>query len=731
MVDVATTLRGTDLLGRLSDEQIASVVERSETARFAPGQAIVRAGEVGDVGCWVILDGRAEVRVGKSVVAHFGSGDHFGEMALFAEQPAPRSADVVATRDTLALKLTREEFRRLIGSSPDLAMVLLAEMSDRLRNTNEQLSRLSTAFDETDHEGLAALQVSRDDYGFLGPTLGTLGQRRVVRVGGVRFIGRRRRPSGEKAPLPRELQASGIFWLVAGITVVLTWISLFAWPETTNWWTDRDLSVLRWLEDLRTATATTVMKALHALGSAWAIRPLRWATVLVLVVYKRWRHLFAGLVAFAVVHEISAGLADAVGRPRPFVEIIGSWSGYSHPSIPVARLSITLAVIGFALIPRGRWRNWWFVLSSVAVAALAAARMYLGVDHPTDAVMAALLGIAVGVLVYRLWVPDAVFPVSYRMHRAAHLDVSGQRGRAIRQALTDQLGLHVLEIEPFGLAGSGGSTPLRVRVAGDPDRNLFAKLYSRTHLRSDRWYKLGRTILYGSLEDEVRFTSVRRLVEYEDYLLRVMKSAGLPSAEPYGIVEITPEREYLIVTEFLQGAEELGEAEVDDGIIDEALQMIRKMWDAGLAHRDIKPANVLVRDGRVYLIDVAFATVRPTPWRQAVDLANMMMILGLRAEPERVYERALRYFVREDIAEAFAATHGITIPTQSRGALAERRKADGVDLIEEFRKLAGDREPISIQRWGARRIGLTAGAVMVGLLFLGVFVDNITGAGFI
>ena len=62
--------------------------------------------------------------------------------------------------------------------------------------------------------------------------------------------------------------------------------------------------------------------------------------------------------------------------------------------------------------------------------------------------------------------------------------------------------------------------------------------------------------------------------------------------------------------------------------------------DVGLAHRDIKPANILVQDGRILLIDVAFATVRPTPWRQAVDLANMMLCLALRSAPERVYERA-------------------------------------------------------------------------------------------
>jgi hypothetical protein len=60
---------------------------------------------------------------------------------------------------------------------------------------------------------------------------------------------------------------------------------------------------------------------------------------------------------------------------------------------------------------------------------------------------------------------------------------------------------------------------------------------------------------------------------------------------PYGVVEITPEREYLLVTEFLDGARELGEAEVDDDLIDQGLRIVRRLWEAGLAHRDIKPAT--------------------------------------------------------------------------------------------------------------------------------------------
>ena len=90
-------------------------------------------------------------------------------------------------------------------------------------------------------------------------------------------------------------------------------------------------------------------------------------------------------------------------------------------------------------------------------------------------------------------------------------------------------------------------------------------------------------------------------------------------------------------------------------MIDQGLAVVRRLWDSGLAHRDIKPANVLVRDGQLLLIDVAFAQVRPSPWREAVDLANMMLVLGVCTDAERVYARALHYFTADEIAEAFAA----------------------------------------------------------------------------
>src|SRR4029077_17943283 len=172
---------------------------------------------------------------------------------------------------------------------------------------------------------------------------------------------------------------------------------------------------------------------------------------------------------------------------------------------------------------------------------------------------------------------------------------------------------------------------------------------------------------------------------------------------------ITPEREYMLVTEFFMGAIEIGEAVIDDDVIDQGLLLIRKLWDAGLAHRDIKPGNLMVREGELLLIDVAFVQVRPSPWRQAVDLGNMMLVLAVRTDPERGYRRALAYFTPSELSEAFAAPRGVASPTQLRAFM----KRDPRDLLGEFRALAPQRPPIVLQRWSIRRVALAAATLAV------------------
>jgi tRNA A-37 threonylcarbamoyl transferase component Bud32 len=452
-----------------------------------------------------------------------------------------------------------------------------------------------------------------------------------------------------------------------------------------------------------------------------AIHVLWLANLLTLAVLRRWRHLFVWIGTGIIVTNISASMASSLRRPRPYeVKILGSWAGFSMPSLPMTLLSAFLVSTAYSLVPAGRFRTIAKWTIGVLLLVTGLSRLYLAQDHPTDILAGVILGVAVPLAAFRLLTPNDVYPVRYTRGRPAHLDVTGARGEAIVRALHDQLGLIAREVKPVGLAGSGGSTPLRVTVKGDPDTYVFAKLYAATHVRSDRWYKLGRTLIYGRLEDEQPFHSVRRLVQYEDYVLRVLSEGGLPVAHPLGIVEITPEREYVMVTEFFDGAIEIGEADIDEAVIDQGLSVVRRMWEIGLAHRDIKPANLMVRDGTLFVIDTAFAEVRPSPWRQAVDLANMMLVLALRTSAERVYARARLQFSDEEIAEAFAATHGLTMPSQLRRMLRQQ----GKDLHGDFLRLLPYRlPPIRIQRWSWRRVVLTVATLFALFLALVVFLN--------
>ena len=538
---------------------------------------------------------------------------------------------------------------------------------------------------------------------------------------------KRRRPSGQPPPLERNLLFSGKL-LLAEAGAVLLLLLLVALVGDLDARVDRfDNALLQFISDLRSPMLTSGARAIDAiLASPVTLALLNWGVLVLLAVFRRFRHLFVFVGSLFTVGLFTTGMSLIFVRARPVgIEILGNWQGGSLPSRPVALLAVTLMGICYTIIIPGNGRNLAKRASQLLVLTLGLSRLYLGVDHPTDVIMGAVLGFAVPVIAFRMFAPNEAFPVAYRRGRSAHLDVGGERGQAIRHALDEQLGVSVVDMKPFGLAGSGASTPLRIKVAGESAEYLFAKLYAASHLRADRWYKLGRTLLYGRLEDEASFSTVRRLVQYEHYMALSMKKAGMPVAEPYGFVEITPEREYLIVTEFFDGAKELLDAEVDDEVIDSALGIVRQLWDAGLAHRDIKPSNILVRDGEVYLIDVAFGEVRPSPWRQAVDLANMMLILALRCSPDRVYARALSLFTPDDIAEAFAATRSVTMPSQSRSMLRKDRR----DLVARFRELAPRRERISIQRWSWRRVALTTGVLLAGVLTVGMVVVNLSGGG--
>ena len=535
---------------------------------------------------------------------------------------------------------------------------------------------------------------------------------------------RRRRPSGAPPPLPRHIERSGLIWLGVALAATGGAVAVFA-GGLSRWAVDVtviDDAITRRVAGLPVPGFTAAARVIAEAAARPATVIAGYLLLLALIVFRRLRHLLVLVVSYEVLMLLTAIILFVVHRPLPFGVLVQfRWGGFAMPSVEVATVCAVLTGALYTLVPAGRWRRRGGWAAVVIVAVIGLSRMRLGVDAPTDVLLGAVLGVTVPLLGLRLFAPRESFPVVYGGAHGAHLDLGGARGEAIRRALKDQMGIEVSGVEPFGLAGSGGSSPMRLRRAGPPGGYLFGKLYARSHVRADRWYKAGRQLLYGRLEDEQSFKGVRRLVQQEDYALRLCRAAGLPSPEPYGFVELTPDREYLLLTEFFAGSVELGDADAGDAVIDDGLLIVRRMWDAGLAHRDIKPANLLVRDGHLLLIDVAFAEVRPTPWRQAVDLANMMLCLALRSSAGRVYQRGLQYFTVTEISEAFAAARGIALPSQLRHAI----RADGRDLHEEFLQLLPQRPaPVRVQRWSTRRVG-TSAAIIVAAFLLVITVANV------
>src|SRR5437762_5853657 len=126
-----------------------------------------------------------------------------------------------------------------------------------------------------------------------------------------------RRPSGEPPPLPRHLGRSGRFWIgmIAYIVVVFTFVTFFS--PAGGLFERFDDRRLVWISQLRTHWLTNVMLVVNGAGSPYTVRGLRWAAILLLIVFRRWRHLFVFLGTIIVVTLITYQLSLVLARARP------------------------------------------------------------------------------------------------------------------------------------------------------------------------------------------------------------------------------------------------------------------------------------------------------------------------------------------------------------------------------------------------------------------------------
>ncbi|MGH9013787.1 MAG: cyclic nucleotide-binding domain-containing protein [Acidimicrobiia bacterium] len=118
------------LFRRCSAKELEHLSRVTDDAIFEEGEVLFHQGDVG-VACYVIVDGRVDVVVGRETVATVGAGETVGEMALLDGRP--RSATVVARGQVHALVIEAECFAALLADSPVFARALLRELTARLR----------------------------------------------------------------------------------------------------------------------------------------------------------------------------------------------------------------------------------------------------------------------------------------------------------------------------------------------------------------------------------------------------------------------------------------------------------------------------------------------------------------------------------------------------------------------------------------------------------------------
>ena len=140
-----------ELLGRvpvfstLEHEDFERIAELAVPRDYEPGQIVFREGDASDT-CYIVRSGRAravrEHADGRTItLATFGTGDIFGELAMFDDEL--RSATVEAVQRTSAVAVLGPDMRRLMVEHPQIAIRLLAALGRRLRETNDRLAKQS------------------------------------------------------------------------------------------------------------------------------------------------------------------------------------------------------------------------------------------------------------------------------------------------------------------------------------------------------------------------------------------------------------------------------------------------------------------------------------------------------------------------------------------------------------------------------------------------------------
>jgi CRP/FNR family cyclic AMP-dependent transcriptional regulator len=185
--------------------------------RYPTKSLIIYAGDKPDV-LYYIVEGSVSVLMEDNdgheiVLAYLNKGDFFGEMGLFDNQPAGRSAWVRAKDECTLAEISYSKFRQLSNENPDLLFELSGQMAARLRKTSRKVGDLAF-LDVTGRIARTLLDLSKEPDAITHPD-GM--QIKITRQELGRIVGCSREMAGR---VLKELEESGLI-TAAGKTIVV------------------------------------------------------------------------------------------------------------------------------------------------------------------------------------------------------------------------------------------------------------------------------------------------------------------------------------------------------------------------------------------------------------------------------------------------------------------------------------------------------------------------------
>ncbi len=140
---VLELLRSMDLFTDLPDEELAKIARLLKEHKIAENDLIFSQGEPGN-GLYIILHGRVRIastdQFGRErVLAFYGPGEFFGDMAVLTG--APRSASACASTDTRVLHLRKDDFDMLVATSVSMMRGMMRVMIERQTLMNTRLTQ--------------------------------------------------------------------------------------------------------------------------------------------------------------------------------------------------------------------------------------------------------------------------------------------------------------------------------------------------------------------------------------------------------------------------------------------------------------------------------------------------------------------------------------------------------------------------------------------------------------